>query len=61
MSEDLSIDIADVATGECAHKVPTRAAMNSVAWSPIEYLLAYAGDDKAEGVIRIWGVPRREV
>lgn len=35
--------------------------MNSVAWSTTEYLLAYAGDDKVEGVIRIWGVPRKEV
>lgn len=69
-SEDLFVDVADVETGECAHRIPTRAAMNSVAWSPTEHVLAYAGDDKAdegdrygprEGVIRIWGVPRKEV
>ena len=62
-SEDLFIDIADVATGECAHKITTRAASNAVAWSPTELLLAYAGDDTAgegggrEGPIRIWGKP----
>lgn len=69
-SEDMCIDIAEVSTGACAHRIPTRAAMNSVAWSPAAYVLAYAGDDKAdegdryaprEGVIRIWGVPRKEV
>ena len=55
-SEDLQIDIAEVATGEAAHSLPVRSAMNSVAWSPTHTLLAFAGDDKDHpGVLRVFG------
>jgi len=56
-SEDTFIDIADVQTGEQVHAVPTRVAMNSIAWHPTQLLLAYAGDDKErdEGTFRIFG------
>ena len=67
-SEDLCVDVADAEDGTCAYRIPTRAAMNSVRWSPTEYLLAYAGDDEKggeggrsrEGCIRIWGAPGRD-
>ena len=48
-SEDLCVDVADAEDGTCAYRIPTRAAMNSVRWSPTEYLLAYAGDDEKGG------------
>ncbi|KAF9026362.1 THO complex subunit 3, partial [Haplosporangium bisporale] len=44
-SEDLSIDISLVETGESVHKIDCFAAMNTVAWHPSKYLLAYAGDE----------------
>jgi len=67
-SEDLCVDVADAEDGTCAYRIPTRAAMNSVRWSPTEYLLAYAGDDEKggeggrsrEGCVRIWGAPGRD-
>ncbi|KAF9405228.1 hypothetical protein BGZ94_003686 [Podila epigama] len=45
-SEDLSIDISLVETGESVHKIDCFAAMNTVAWHPNKYLLAYAGDEQ---------------
>jgi len=47
-SEDLVIDIADVASGEKVAEVPVVAATFTVAWHPKHYLLAYACDDKQE-------------
>lgn len=47
-SEDLLIDIADVASGEKVAEVPVSAATFTVAWHPKHYLLAYACDDKQE-------------
>jgi len=59
-SEDPTLDIADVATGQQAHAIDSKAPMNSVAWSPSRLLLAFAGDDKDkmgrdEGSVRIFG------
>ncbi|KAF9336705.1 hypothetical protein BG006_007772, partial [Podila minutissima] len=34
-----------VETGESVHKITCFAAMNTVAWHPSKYLLAYAGDE----------------
>ncbi|KAF9572104.1 hypothetical protein EC968_010357 [Mortierella alpina] len=45
-SEDLAIDISLVETGESVHKIECFAAMNTVAWHPNKYLLAYAGDEQ---------------
>jgi THO complex subunit 3 len=44
-AEDHAIDIAYVATGALAHRLPVRSAINSLAWNPCHHLLAYAGDD----------------
>ncbi|KAJ3123597.1 hypothetical protein HK098_001807 [Nowakowskiella sp. JEL0407] len=61
-SEDHVIDISHVDTGESVHKIPCDAAMNTVAWHPSKFLLAYAGDEigkhpgaRAEGNLRIFG------
>ena len=48
-SEDLCVDVADAEDGTCAYRIPTRAAMNSVRWSPTEYLLATRGRERGEG------------
>ncbi|KAG0332796.1 hypothetical protein BG004_001095 [Podila humilis] len=45
-SEDLQIDISMTETGESVHKIDCLAAMNTVAWHPSKYLLAYAGDEQ---------------
>ncbi|KAF9351050.1 MAG: WD40-repeat-containing domain protein [Benniella sp.] len=45
-SEDLAIDISLVETGESVHTIECFAAMNTVAWHPSKYLLAYAGDEQ---------------
>ncbi|KAF9896432.1 THO complex subunit 3, partial [Lobosporangium transversale] len=45
-SEDFAIDISHVETGESVHTVTCFAAMNTVAWHPSKYLLAYAGDEQ---------------
>ncbi|KAI1315829.1 hypothetical protein EDD11_000324 [Mortierella claussenii] len=45
-SEDLAIDISHVETGESVHTIQCYAAMNTVAWHPSKYLLAYAGDEQ---------------
>ncbi|ORX75402.1 WD40 repeat-like protein [Anaeromyces robustus] len=56
-SEDLFIDISNVETGEQVHKIECNAAMNSLAWHPSKYLLAYAGDelDNKIGIVRVFG------
>ena len=43
-SEDLFIDVADTKTGRCVAQIKTTEAMNSIAFSPKELVLAYAGD-----------------
>jgi THO complex subunit 3 len=35
-----------VETGESVHTIECFAAMNTVAWHPSKYLLAYAGDEQ---------------
>jgi THO complex subunit 3 len=35
-----------VESGETVHKIDCYAAMNTVAWHPSKYLLAYAGDEQ---------------
>lgn len=40
-------------TGLEAGKIPTTAAMNSIAWHPSKHWLAYAGEDK-DGSLRIF-------
>ncbi|KAF9181070.1 hypothetical protein BGZ50_005746 [Haplosporangium sp. Z 11] len=45
-SEDLAIDISLVETGESVHRIDCSAAMNTAAWHPSKYLLAYACDEK---------------
>jgi len=59
-SEDTVIDVSSVETGSQVHAISCRAAMNTVAWHPKQYLLAFAGDDKDrhgkdEGAIRVFG------
>jgi len=56
-SEDLFIDISNVETGEQVHKIECNAAMNSIAWHPGKYLLAYAGDEveSKTGIVRVFG------
>ena len=49
-------------TGETIHRIPTAAAVNTVAWHPSRYLLAYAGEEidprtgRPEGNLRIFGI-----
>lgn len=45
-SEDLVIDIAEVASGEKVVDIPVESATFTVAWHPKQYFLAYACDDK---------------
>ncbi|KAG0052281.1 hypothetical protein BGZ83_002787 [Gryganskiella cystojenkinii] len=60
-SEDLNLDIALVETGESVYQIHCGAAMNSVAWHPNKYLLAYAGDEQdrsaggMNGNLRVFG------
>ncbi|KAG0009193.1 hypothetical protein BGZ80_002642 [Entomortierella chlamydospora] len=59
-SEDLAIDISLVESGESVHTITCHAAMNTVAWHPSKYLLAYAGDEQEPkgvnlGNLRIFG------
>ncbi|ORE01013.1 WD40 repeat-like protein [Rhizopus microsporus var. microsporus] len=46
-SEDHFIDVSHVESGESIHHIECSAAMNTVAWSPRDYYLAYAGDEIA--------------
>mmetsp|Transcript_11624 Transcript_11624/g.30280 ORF Transcript_11624/g.30280 Transcript_11624/m.30280 type:complete len:319 (-) Transcript_11624:132-1088(-) len=57
-SEDAFIDIADVDSGEQIHAISSSVAMNSIAWHPTQYLLAYAGDDKErdQGMVRVFSL-----
>ncbi|KAI9497990.1 WD40-repeat-containing domain protein [Zychaea mexicana] len=62
-SEDSFLDISHVESGESVHHIETTAAMNTVAWSPRDYYLAYAGDEKEKpndkhgiGNLRIFSV-----
>jgi len=47
-AEDHFIDIADTSTGEQLYSLESRCAMNSVAWHPTKFILAYAGDEKGD-------------
>ena len=72
-SQDNFIDISLAGTAEQAHRIETRAEINSLAWNPRYLLLAYAAGDEArtdeeglvyerqggEGALRIWGVADR--
>ena len=60
-SEDLCIEISDVLSGDSVHRLPTTAAMNTLAWHPSRFILAYAGDEvdkagKLEGNLRLFGL-----
>ncbi|KAI7877754.1 WD40 repeat-like protein [Lichtheimia hyalospora FSU 10163] len=60
-SEDSFIDISHVDSGESIHHVECTAAMNTVAWHPRDYYLAFAGDEmssdgKYAGNLRIFSV-----
>ena len=46
VKRDVCLAKADVETGELVCKVPTIAAMNSIAWHPSCHVLACAGDEK---------------
>lgn len=37
-------------------KIPTKAAVNCLAWHPSKFYLAFAGDER-DGTVRIWGMP----
>lgn len=58
-SEDSYIDISHVELGQSVKHIDCSAAMNTVAWHPYEYHLAFAGDEKASdgtyaGNFKIW-------
>ncbi|CAO3599280.1 unnamed protein product [Absidia cylindrospora] len=60
-SEDSFIDISHVESGQSVHHIECAAAMNTVAWHPRDYYLAYAGDEmgsdgKYSGNLRIFGI-----
>ncbi|KAI9356297.1 WD40-repeat-containing domain protein [Zopfochytrium polystomum] len=60
-SEDHLVDISHVETGEHVYKLQCGAAVNTVAWHPSKYLLAYAGDEvsgpsRNEGNLRVFGI-----
>ncbi|KAI8137063.1 WD40-repeat-containing domain protein [Fennellomyces sp. T-0311] len=60
-SEDSFIDISHVESGESVHHIECSAAMNTVAWHPRDYYLAYAGDEvaadgKYAGNLRIFNI-----
>ncbi|KAJ3412808.1 THO complex subunit 3 [Chytridiales sp. JEL 0842] len=59
-SEDHLIDISHVESGERVHKIQLNAAVNTVAWHPTKYMLAYAGDETggrgSEGCVRVFGL-----
>ncbi|KAI9319383.1 WD40-repeat-containing domain protein [Dichotomocladium elegans] len=67
-SEDNFIDISHVESGESVHNIACTAAMNTVAWHPRDYYLAFAGDEmgsdgKYLGNLRIFSIkdPRESV
>ncbi|ORY93136.1 WD40-repeat-containing domain protein [Syncephalastrum racemosum] len=60
-SEDNFIDISHVESGRSVYHIQCSAAMNTIAWHPRDYLLAYAGDElgpdgKYAGNLRIFSV-----
>ncbi|CAO3631694.1 unnamed protein product [Cunninghamella echinulata] len=60
-SEDSFIDISHVESGQSIHHIECSAAMNTVAWHPRDYYLAYAGDEtgadgKYSGNLRIFSI-----
>jgi THO complex subunit 3 len=70
-SQDGFVDIALTSSGEQAHRLETRAELNSLAWNPRFLLLAYAVGDEygrtedgltsersgsSGGSLRLWGV-----
>lgn len=58
--EDPFVWIGSTVDGSTIHKITTSGmTINSLAWNPSKYLLAYAGEEKVaghEGTIRIWGL-----
>lgn len=58
--EDPFVWIGSTVNGATVHKIPTQSmTINTLAWNPAKYLLAYAGEEKVsgqEGTIRIWGL-----
>ncbi|KAG0164674.1 hypothetical protein DFQ28_000130 [Apophysomyces sp. BC1034] len=60
-SEDNFIDISHVESGQSVHHIECTAAMNTVAWHPRDYYLAYAGDEvnlegKYAGNLKIFNI-----
>ncbi|KAI3384503.1 hypothetical protein SNEBB_011404 [Seison nebaliae] len=55
-SEDLFIDIAELASGRQIKTIKCPTSAFAIAWHPKKYLLAYSCDDAAVGYIRIWGI-----
>ncbi|ORX42784.1 WD40 repeat-like protein [Hesseltinella vesiculosa] len=60
-SEDHFIDISHVESGDSLHHIDCSAAMNTVAWHPRDYYLAYAGDEvgpdgRHAGNLRIFSI-----
>lgn len=56
-SEDLRIDVGYVKNGKCAARIETTSAVNSVAFNPKEFVLAYSCDGstkKDTGKIHLW-------
>jgi THO complex subunit 3 len=59
-SEDLTIDVSDIDTGEKISEISVDAPTFTVAWHPKQYLLAYACDEKDSsrrdaGNLKVWG------
>ncbi|KAJ5073884.1 tho complex subunit 3 tho3 [Anaeramoeba ignava] len=56
-SEDKFIDISWVENGEFVTSIPLEGGMNSIAWHPNKYILAYAGESYEQGgVIQLYGI-----
>ena len=63
-SEDTTIDVGHVSTGEKVAAVDVSSPTFTIAWHPKRYLLAYACDDKEKydrdrdtGSLKVWGFP----
>jgi len=56
-SEDTTIEIVAVESGESVHSLKTRTASNAVAWHPRYLLLAYALDEKSAPSFMVLGYP----
>lgn len=66
-SEDTTIDIGHVSTGEKVAAVDVTSPTFTISWHPKRYLLAYACDDKEKydrdrdtGSLKVWGFPSSE-